>query len=824
MVFAHYNKIFLIRMNLIRKYILVFFIFIIIPTSVGIGLKPFDFQLVTRDKMEINPFNGNSKVKKTDLTQSITKYSQHIAINEILASSANDTLFNKKNYDWIEIYNYGLQYVNIKNFALSDDINKLDKWKFPDTILMPHEFLIVFASGKDKIDKKGNIHSNFKIDKSGDMIILSNNEGKILDLYNGQRYATNISVGRFPNGRGRWLYYEKTTPKERNKYNGALGLIDEPNFSHESGFYGNDFYLKVSYLDTNVKIRYTIDGSEPNENSPIFPDSLLVYDRKNDRNVFSAINTTPNIDLWCKWKPPVDVVEKCTNIRIKGFKTYCLSPFVTTKSYFVKKKYSIPVISLSIDTSYLYGQDGIYENFDRRGREWEKKAHIDFFENNGEFGFASNVGVRLQGANSRKYAQKSYRIYFRKEYGKSELKYKIFPNLEVKKFKRLILRNAGSDWDKTFFRDAFAQSILQGFSDLPTQAYRLCVVYINGEYAGIMNIREFYDENYFKEHYDAKKIDLIKEPKQRVVEGDSVHFSEMQEFVLENDLTIDANFEHFCNLVDIENYIDFQIMQIFSMNTDQPAKNVFYWRPRTENGKWQWVLYDMDDSFRFGKHNNYQRDGLVYCTGLNNIESTEVNEASTNPFWANNTPENTFMLRSLLKNKEFKTKFINRFADLLNTAFTPEYLTQKLDAFYYKVKEFIPQQYSRWRQPIPENFKMHYQLIKTFVQNRQSVQFQHLADFFNITETVNVTLDVNNSEFGYIKINSLNLNDSLPCFSETPYPWNGKYFVGIPITIEAIPKDGYFFEKWEGNFENSNSVLEITPTENLYLKAVFVEK
>ncbi|MBN2663982.1 MAG: CotH kinase family protein, partial [Bacteroidales bacterium] len=273
------------------------------------------------------------------------------------------------------------------------------------------------------------------------------------------------------------------------------------------------------------------------------------------------------------------------------------------------------------------------------------------------------------------------------------------------------------------------------------------------------------------------------------------------------------------NLIDIDNYIDYQILQIFIMNTDQPGKNVFYWRPK--NGKWQWLLYDLDDCLNFGDHNNYNKNGLIFCSGLNSINSANINPKSSFPIWANNTPKETLLFRKLLKNINFKNKFINRFADLLNSAFEPDVLEKKLNTYYSVIYKYMPEQYQRWQKPDPLIFENNYNLILEFIKNRKDIQTKQILDFFKINKTITINLQINEPKYGYIKINTLNINDTLLIKNKNQDTWEGLYFYNIPIEIEAIPYSGYFFERWELDTNSNNPKILFLSTSNLKIKAVF---
>ena len=755
--------------------------------------------------------------------------SQTIAVNEIMASNATTLADEDGDFgDWIELYNYGSEEVNLEGLGLSDDYDAPFKWVFPDTTLQAGKFILIWATGKNRAEPGMPLHTNFSISSEGEEIILTATDMVRIDEHPPTHIPTDISYGRYPDGTGEFFYFDQPTPLGTNTTQGFTGLLSSPVFSHSSGFYADSFYLKVSHPDPEVILRYTLDGSEPDQESDLFPDSLLIYDRANEPDQISSIPTTSiTAPEWYRWMPPMDTVYKGTNIRVKPFREGALNPFAGTKIYWVDDDgtsgYSLPVISLSVDENDLFGADGIFTNYSRTGDYWERPAHITFFEPAGSKGFSTDAGLRVHGGNSRRYALKSFRIYIRNEYGKSQINYPIFPGQEMNVHERLILRNAGSDWARTYFRDAFVQSILKGFSDVEYQAYRPAVLFINGEYWGVTNIRERYDNKYIEHHYGHTEIDMLDGTGRDIKYGTNLHYNNLISYLHENDIEEPGHWDWVQTQMDVEDFRDYHILQIFAMGTDQPGKNVRFWRPQTPEGKWRWMFWDMDDTFLFGPHNNYDRNGLVYCTGLDSISAWSVNLATPPPSWAPNGPSQTFPLRALLMNSGFRTNFINRFADLLNTAFHPGYLEYMIDSFRMQIDDYMYDHYRRWHRPEPEMYETHIQYLHDFAINRQQYMRDHIVEFFHLDGEYSLKLDIASGN-GHIRVNSININSEMPSLKEPVYPWEGIYFKGVPLIIEAIPAEGYAFDYWEGTENISSKLIDITGEEDISLKAHFIKE
>jgi hypothetical protein len=748
--------------------------------------------------------------------------SQHIRINEFMASNATTIADEDGDYeDWIELYNAGPEDINLQGWGLSDDYADTQKWVFPDTIIPADSYMIIWASGKDRTN--GALHTNFRISSSGEELIFTDPGGNWVSEIAPTPLPTDISFGLDMDGN--WLYFDQPTPGAPNDTGGYEILLPLPELSHTPGFYTDSFYLKVTHPDPEALLFYTLDGSVPTMNSEPFPDSLLIYNRKHDPDQISAIPTTSlTAPEWYRWYPPMDTVFKGTNIRIKAFRDGALSPFVKTATFWVDEeifsRYTLPIISMSMDQDDLLGPNGIYTRFNMSGPAWERIMHMEFFEPDGTPGFSTDAGVRVHGGNSRRYALKSFRVYFRNAYGESSIDYPIFPEQEMNTHDRLILRNSGSDWGHTYYKDPFVQSILHPFSDVERQAYRPAVVFLNSEYWGIMNIRERYDNNYIENHYGITDIDMLDNTGNVVNYGTNAHYQSLISFLHNNPLDVSENYEYVKTQMEVEDFRDYHILQVFSMNTDQPGKNVRFWRPQTPDGKWRWMWWDMDDSFIFGAHNNYDRNGLVYCTGLDSISDPNINPATPPPAWAPNGPVQTFPLRALLQSPEFRHDFINRFADLLNTAFQPEYLLALADSFEFRIQDYIYEHYRRWHRPTPLQNSNHNANVRNFSQHRKSHMSEHIVQFFELDGYYSLQLNVA-SGVGHIRVNTIHIHSDTPSISKPVYPWEGTYFSGVPVEVEAIAAPGFVFSHWEGISDSTEPVIFLDSDQNTTLTAFF---
>ncbi|HLR91666.1 MAG TPA: leucine-rich repeat domain-containing protein, partial [Atopostipes sp.] len=305
-----------------------------------------------------------------------------------------------------------------------------------------------------------------------------------------------------------------------------LYTLEAPELSKESGFYNQGFELEIAENSEENTVYYTLDGSEPTLNSTVYEEPIQI--EPNDDNTLTVV-------------------------RAKVLSENNTMSETVTKSYFVNsnfdERFDLPVFSLVTDPDNLFDEEiGIYtdKNAENRGSDWERPVHLDFFETDGNLALEQELGIRIHGGLTRTYNQKSLRLYAKSEYDTNKyMTYDFFNGLEkmndngsVNEFKRLLLRNSGNDWNQTMFNDALMQSLIEPLGTVDTQAYRPAVVFFNGEYYGIHNIRERYDEYYIQSHYDINKEDLAILEKDGLLyrggNSDTAHYQNMIKYIEEN--------------------------------------------------------------------------------------------------------------------------------------------------------------------------------------------------------------------------------------------------------------------------------------------------
>jgi len=559
----------------------------------------------------------------------------------------------------------------------------------------------------------------------------------------------------------------------------APNTVEKPviTFSQEGGFY--DAPLAITLYAPDARIYYTTNGNQPSRRS------------------------TP-------YRGPIDITET-TVLRAIAYRDSQRSEYVAQTYFIGELPTKMPVVSIGISPYILFdSKKGLFlqgSNADtsRESRPganyWSRRevtAHVEIYESNGQQVHNSRSGFRLFGGMSRLFPQKSIAIVARSGYGEKRIRHEVFGPEGKKKFKFLILRNSGSDWGKSHLRDAFITSTVANW-ELDLQDYRPAHVYINGSYWGIYNIREKINRYFLASHHDVDKdsLDLI-EHYLTLKRGSSKHYQRLLTYLRENDLSDPVHYAHVRRQMDIQNYMDYQIAQIYFDNRDAGG-NIRFWRPQTADGKWRWILYDTDWGMAL-----HHKDAATY-------NSLAFHTEPDGPRWPN-PPWSTFILRSLLENDAFRAAFINRFADRMNTDLQSDYMLYRLETMYQHLRPEMHRHLDRWR--LSENrWESEMDHIRGFIRERPQHMWQHLQEAYQTGPRRAVQLSATAG-------GKVILNKNLEISSR---PFFGTYFERIPITLQAIPNYGYRFSHWEGlDYDGRSDALFLRVDEQgLNLKAVF---
>ena len=518
----------------------------------------------------------------------------------------------------------------------------------------------------------------------------------------------------------------------------------EVTFSKPAGSFDEDISLELETANPEAQIYFTLDGSTPDpQSSPLYKEPL-----------------TLEADL------PQVVVVRAQAILPDG----SAGP-ITSASFLMGLDVGLPVLSIIADPHDLWSEErGIYVNHDERGREWERAVDLTFVDSQGETGFHSGSGMRIHGEWTRWFFdKKSLRLYFREAYGARKLEYPLFGEDGQVAFDHLYLHN--SDKDLLLFRNQLTERLFTQMGGFAVRG-RPLLLFINGEPWGIYNIRERIDERFLQQTYgvpDAAVSDTPNIPSRQSAEQratDLVHWENVMAFVQENDLSDPDNYAYLQTQVDLDNFIDYYLLQMYIANTDWPHHNVHQFRPLTPGGRWEWIVWDNDLAFE-------------------RVDRQMVDHVLTVEHPLGERME--IFLNKLLANPQFYNLFLTRAADLLNTTLSPENVAAEIERSVAELNADIPFEQARWN--VPEDWDEVVAGMRTFAAERPDIMRQHFVESFTLEGTGTVSVEQLGGPPGWIAVNGL---------EPMPLPWQGEYFTGTEIRLRAVPPTGYAFGGWQG--------------------------
>ena len=707
---------------------------------------------------------------------------QSLVINELMQSNVDVIRDDLNDFpdSWVELFNAGSEPVSLSHYKLGNSDNPTKAWQLPSNVTVPaYGYQLVFCDKRgpgllDKLNAADNtdeakrdsarLHTDFRLESvKGCIVYLFKDEiliesASVVDTLDKQP-APNIAYGRMSDGSDKWGYELNTTPGYANSGNVCKGdhILGEPIFS-EQGSVKTDCSLIQLTLSLpegspeGTRIFFTTSGKEPSEADNLYTGQPITI----------AQSTVVRAKLSCEgW----------------------LSPMSTTHSFiFIDRKLTLPVISISTNESY-FGDSiiGIFcnNNSDNRHRHknWRRPANLEYFEGERTKSLLNQLcEVRVGGGSTRENSRKTIVIYAHKRFGEKYFDHEFFPDQKpgLHKFKSLSLRNAGNDFLFLYMRDALAQRSMGMHVDLDWQAWRPAIVFINGCYYGMLNIRERDDDDYISANYDGlENIDMFENWDNHKA-GDWDNLNRFTDFYHQYFHTM-AEYEQW---MDCSEFINMMIMNLYYCNLDFPGNNIVMWRPRTKDGRWRWIAKDVD-----------------YAMGLYGIPYTyEILKWFYDPnfdqkwHWNANGYPYTLLFRQLMRDQDFKNLFIERYAiyagDFLN-----EVGFRKLFEAMYKDISYELSYYGPLIGIRPEAYRHEVEYVDKWAKGRMDEFMRQLCEFYKLETPIPLTINTASSENMLV---GLTFNDHQ--LSEARY--NGRYFKNHPIRLAAQAVDGKVVAGW----------------------------
>lgn len=501
-------------------------------------------------------------------------------------------------------------------------------------------------------------------------------------------------------------------------------------FSVRGGIYDDVFALQLNNVLPQHHIRYTTNGNRPTAASALYEEPLLMSESLYSTSDIYTIQISPDNLVYVP-----DSVQHCIVIRAAVFdeNDSCVSQ-VVTNSYFIKAlgcdTHGLPAVSLCADTLDLFDYErgilvpGVHfdpldpnwtGNYYQKGEDWERLANIEFYELDNT-GINQVTGLRTHGGNGRRYPQKSLKVYARKEYGEKRFHHKFFETIPQNSFKHLTLKPFVSSWSEAGVNDHVCNQIAAQL-DLETLASRPVLLYLNGEYWGIYYIHEKPDERYLQDHYgiDIDNVNIMGNWVSIVDYGSPEHFYALRSWMETADLTQPEQYAYASIKMDLGNFIDYQIFEMYSENADWPSNNMRCWQ--LAEGPWRWIFYDGDAC-------------LLWMTFQAFENAVYVGDAT----WPSST-EATLFFRKLLENEEFKNRFETRFIELLGTAFSYEVTGPIYETIKMQVEPEVANQSYRFAFPSSvEAWETDMSRMDYFLRTRASYILEPLHELLEAVE------------------------------------------------------------------------------------------
>lgn len=586
-----------------------------------------------------------------------------------------------------------------------------------------------------------------------------------VDLVDFGLQIADVSRGR--NAAGQWVQFATPTPGTANSSTEVPDLRTPSltaTISPEGGVFSAP--VQVTLGAVSGTIRYTLNGAVPTSNSPVYTQPFTVNSN--------------------------------TVVRARVFQDGHPNGPIATRTYLIGETLgTLPYISVVSDPDLLFGDRlGIYYNLHEpvvsggssRGlrdvyKNKDAPGSLEYFAPGGQAGFRVNGAFRMGGENNWVHAQRALNFALRGVYGNDSLAYDLFPGTGIPNHTSLTLRDGGDAWSMEMLRDGLWSFLQRGQMRVGVSDYRPSVVFINGAYWGLHDVRSRWDDAWFFEHHrlNAADVDhLIYGHLTSMAitlgadKGDTVHWLELLDFAQSHDLNDPAVWAVIEARVDIDSFIDFVASESWGQNISW-AHNREFWRPRTPSGRWQWFLPDMDQTFR-----SSQLSSGVLGEMLSSDQLLSRLKAST----------------------AFQRRLAQRMAAHADSTFRPARVQALLDAMAHEVEPEVARHVARWSSLGGMTVAGRASALadmKKFIDSRSDGFLAEIQGRLNLSPAVAVTLVVSGPNQGRIVVQGVPTE-----------PGVHRLFPGIPLALKAEPAPGYRFVRWTGTTGDASTTVTLT--------------
>lgn len=690
-----------------------------------------------------------------------------IVINEYSCGNVSNYVDAFSKYeDWIEIYNAGTSSVNISGYYLSDRLNQPTKWTIPSgTIMNVNSRMVFFASGRNI--SVAPMHTNFRITQTkipAENIVLSDNTGTIIDYVTVSRAKQNHSYARIPDGSATWKICSSPTPNTMNSAtNTFIRYSATPTVNINPGFYVGSQQIELSTTETNSTVRYTLDGTEPISTSALYIGPFTIATTAVLKT--STFSNDPNI----------------------------ATGFANFGTYFINVSHTLPVVSIAANqlTTLANGSGSLVP-----------LGSIEYFNINKVRKTAGYGEFNRHGQDSWANDQRSLDYVMMDELGYNyAMQEQIFSQTPRDEFQRIILRAAGDDNypaahhssndGSAHLRDAYVHNLAKaGNLDLDVRVGTKSIIYINGQYWGVYDLREIPDDHDFTSYYygqDKYNLQYIETWGGTWAEygGNQAltDWSTFHNFVMTGNMNNPVTWNTVTSQLDVNSLADYIIVNSITVCSDWLNYNTGWWRGLDSSGthkKWGYILWDNDATFGF----------YINYTGIPDTSAyAPVCNVEPGIGGLSDPEQHLDLLMKLRENPSFDQYYISRYIDLSNTVFSCDYMLRTLDSTVAVIDPEMAQHAARWSGTYSE-WLTNVARLRSFIERRCTAMPSGLNSCYGLNGPYPLTLNAVPIGTGTVSINSLTISE---------FPWTGNYYGGIDINLQANPDifNDFYFERWE---------------------------
>jgi hypothetical protein len=617
-------------------------------------------------------------------------YPTGLQFSEVVAQHARSSLGDRP--DWVELVNRSEAEVQLGGIGLSDEAGRPFKWRFPRGEMAPGEIRVlelVGAACGPQPCPEGQVP--LSLSPGGERLMLTHPSGRVLDVFHTGRLQPGLSSGRRAETGAQRLFFTRPSRGAPNDGPAFIGYTDPPIILSQGGPSPGPVRVRFAPPVAGTVIRTTTNGGIPHQGSSIYTQPILL--------------------------------TRAKTLRARAFRSDRLPSPTVTRTFLIGKQHPLVTLALTVKDRYMFElKEGLYMDgesastkYPHKGanywREKELAAHLELYEPGGQLGLDMPIGLKIFGAYSRGLPKKSLQLIAREVYGQGRIRYPLFADKGLTDVHRIVLRQSGQDAFKSHIRDVLMSSLVAD-SGVDYQGHRLAVLYINARYWGLYNIREKIHTDFLADNHSVSpgSVDLLV-ANGRAQHGDAEDYAQLIHVAKTRGFAETETYGWVGTQMDLQNYADYQFFQLFFANSDNG--NIRFWRSSESDGRWRWILYDLDTGFSQVDHLSLAHITHPQGTGAKRRFST-------------------ILLRALLDNPEFKDLFLRRAAHHLRHTFEPSRVRHRINALAAAIAPEIRAENARWLVR-GGRFEEEIALMQRFAQDRPERVRQQLVQYFDLS-------------------------------------------------------------------------------------------